>query len=221
MSEKKNIVIKVKYPSPGTASAKSSSQPGVITEWNYQRIGFALGSVLLALMAFFFFSGNGDEPVTTDNTQLAVPKQQPETTVAQSEKLDADSKQAPPAKALEQPKFESSKAVARAQLTSDINKNEPVDKLKLPLKIGKKETLWIYYFVELKGMKGKAVFHEWWLNGNLVSRKKVNISDETWRTASKQLITYTNYNDWIVRVVDESRNKLSETSFSLELKSNK
>jgi Protein of unknown function (DUF2914) len=207
MSEQKNIVIKVKYPSPGSSPSKTSS--GVTTEWNFKRIGLALGGVLLALMSFFYFlNANDDQQTATSSISVSQPEQAPEIK-AQPDKV---------VNAPEQTKSDNNKAIVRSQLTHDIEKNEPVDRLKLPLKIGKKETLWIYYFVELKDMKGKMVFHEWWLNGNLVSRKKVNISDNPWRTASKQLITYTNNNDWIVRVVDESRNKLAEQSFNLELK---
>jgi Protein of unknown function (DUF2914) len=210
MSEKKNIVIKVKYPTPGNTPTKTDAQPGVITEWNFKRIGLALGGLLLVLMSIFYFTGDND-PATaiTDSTQSALPEQAHQAIPPQAEK---------PGNTSGSVKLDVSKVVSRAQLTRDIEKNEPVDNLKLPLKIGKKETLWIYYFIELKNMQGKTVFHEWWLNGNLVSRKKVNISDDPWRTASKQLITYTNNNDWVVRVVDESRNILTEKSFNLELK---
>jgi Protein of unknown function (DUF2914) len=206
MPEKKNIVIKVKYPTTGKTSGKSVSAPGMITEWNIKRIGLALSSVLLILMSIFYFTDSDDQQTGTIS-QLALPEQTAEIK--------------PQSKAINTPsitKLDINKVVVRSQLTGEIEKNEPVDALPLPLKIGKKETLWIYYFVELKGMKGKAVYHEWWLNGNLVSRKKVNISADPWRTASKQLITYTTNNDWIVRVVDESRNKLTEISFNLELK---
>jgi Protein of unknown function (DUF2914) len=219
MSEQKNIVIKVQYPSPGATKAQVGTGPVVVSEWNYKRIGLALVGIFLAAMVLANLFGDDDnkQPVpqiaqSTQSSQsisTAQPEQQPTATVPQQEKV---------ASTLEQPKPENKKYVARAQLTSDITKNEPVDKLKIPLKIDKKETLWIYYFVELKGMDGKAVFHEWWLNGNLVSRKKVNISDDPWRTSSKQIITYTTNNDWIVRVVDEARNVLSETSFNLKLK---
>ena len=208
MSEKKNIVIKVKYPTPGNTAAKTSSQPGIITEWNFKRIGLALGGLLLVFMSVFYFTGDENRGTATDSTQVALPEQAPESKLQVNKAVNTPG----------QVKLDVNKVVARAQLTHDIEKNEPIDSLKLPLKIGKKETLWIYYFVELKNMQGNAVFHEWWLNGNLVSRKKVNISDDPWRTASKQLITYTNNNDWVVRVVDESRNKLVEKSFNLELK---
>jgi hypothetical protein len=211
MSDKKNIVIKVKYLSPGKASDKTGARAGMVSEWNFRRIGLVLGSLLLVFMALFYFTDSDDQQVNTADTsdkQLPLPVPPLETKTQLDKVINTP----------EQPKIDINKVIVRAQLTHDIEKNEPVDKLKIPLKIGKNETLWIYYFVELKGMEGKAVYHEWWLNGNLVSRKKVNISDDPWRTASKQLITYTTNNDWIVRVVDDSRNKLTETSFNLELK---
>jgi Protein of unknown function (DUF2914) len=209
MSEKKNIVIKVKYLSPEKAPAKTGSGSGVITEWNFKRIGLALGGVLLVFTSLFYFAGNDEQQPNSTSAQLALPEQQPEEIKTQPDKMVS---------APVQTKLDNNKVVTRSRLTSDIKKNEPIDTLKLPLKIGNNETLWIYYFAELKGMEGKAIYHEWWLNGNLVSRKKVNITDDPWRTASKQLITYTTNNDWIVKVVDESRNTLSEKSFNLKLK---
>lgn len=227
MSEKKNIVIKVKYPSPGKAPENVVSGPSenfasgmsVVTEWNYKRIGLVLGSLLLAMVMWIYVSD--DEQKVTETTQViqsqsAQPEQQ-EVSAAPSQAVTATAT-ASTAQNKPQAPVATSNAVIRSQLTSDIKKNEPVNKLKLPLKIDKKETLWVYYFAELKGLTGQVIYHEWWLNGNLVSRKKVNVSDNPWRTASKQVITYTTNNDWIVRVVDENRNTLSETSFNIELK---
>jgi Protein of unknown function (DUF2914) len=208
MSEKKNIVIKVKYPSTSNSPSKNSSRPGVITEWNFKRIGVAVGSLLLVLISLFYFTDSGNQQADTNTSKLELPAQLPESKPQPVEQ----------ARVAEQSVVDPKRVIARAQLTSDIENNEPIDNLKLPLKIGNNETLWIYFFVELKEMKGKTIYHEWWLNGNLVSRKKVNISDDPWRTASKQLITYTVNNDWVVRLVDESRNKLTEKSFNLELK---
>jgi Protein of unknown function (DUF2914) len=207
MPENKNIVIKVKYPAAGKTSGKSLSAPGITTEWNLKRIGLALGSVLMVLLSIFYFT-DSDDKKSDAGTQLALPKQAAEIKSQPDTVINATAK----------PKVNNSNLVVRAQLTREIKKSEPVDTIALPLKVDKKETLWVHYFIELKGMKGKAVFHEWWLNGELISRKKVNISADPWRTASKQVITYTTNNDWIVRVVDESRNKLAEQSFNLELK---
>lgn len=207
MPENKNIVIKVKYSTPGKTSGKPVSASGMVTEWNFKRIGLALSGALLMLMTLFYFTDSDEKKVDT-STQLALPEQAAE---IKSQSVAA-------IKTTEPAKVYNSNLVVRAQLTREIKKSEPVNTIALPIKIGKKETLWIHYFIELKGMKGKAVFHEWWLNGELISRKKVNISADPWRTASKQVITYTTNNDWIVRLVDESRNKLAEKSFNLELK---
>lgn len=214
MSEKKNIVIKVKYPTPGKTVKKHGTTPGTITEWNFKRIALVLGGLLIPLLLWLSLGGDDKQEQSAVKEPVAM-AEQPATTSPSASTTTEKTAAAP---TLTKAPVATSKAVARSQLTSDINKNEPVDNLKLPLKIGKQDNLWIYYFVELKSMNGQAVYHEWWLNGNLVSRKKVNISDDPWRTASKQLITYTKNNDWVVRVVDESRNALAEKSFNLEIK---
>jgi hypothetical protein len=162
-----------------------------------------LGSFLLILLSLFYFADNEEEK-NNITTGLTLPEPA------------AEIKAPPVVNTPTKNKFDLE--VVRAQLTSEIKKNEPIDTLKSPIKIGKKESLWLYYFLELKGMKGKSVFHEWLLNGELVSRKKVNISADPWRTASKQVITYTTNNDWLVRLVDESGNIINEKTFNLELK---
>lgn len=211
MSEKKNIVIKVKYPTPGQASARPvTSSSNVVTQWNYKRIGLVLGSLLMVVLSIFYFSGSEDSKNST-STPLALPEQ----TETTGNKTQLTVENNPPSK---KPKEVANTSIVRAQLTTDINKNEPVDILKTPLKIGRNEKLGVYYFAELKGMKGKAIYHEWLLNGELVSRKKVNISADLWRTASKQTISYTMNNDWLIRLVDESGNKLGGKEFNLELK---
>lgn len=213
MSEKKNIVIKVKYPSNDDKSYSSSGSGGN-TLWDFKKIGLVFGSLLLLMILFFYFTGDGEEQTTTVTTA----SQQAAVSEPSAGQSIQNQNPVPPVSApVEVKTVVNSKAVTRSQLTSDINKNEPIDNLKVPLKIGKKETLWIYYFVELKGMNKQVVYHEWWLNGSLVSRKKVNVSDDPWRTASKQLITYTKNNDWVVKVVDESRNTLSEKTFNLDI----
>lgn len=220
MTEKKNMVIKVKYPTPGKITDKPVSPTSITTEWNLKRIALALGSILLLTMSFFYFSDDSGDKQKTATAQQTVAEQTQQQPLAQIDSppdkdIIAIEKSSTSSK---KPVAANAKSVIRTQITSDIKNNEPVNNIHLPLKIGKEETVWLYYFVELTGMKGQAVYHEWWLNGELVSRKKVNISDDPWRTSSKQIITYTTNNDWIVRLVDESRNKLNEKSFNLELK---
>ena len=64
-------------------------------------------------------------------------------------------------------------------------------------------------------MKGRTVFHEWLLDGKLITRKKVNISDDFWRTSSRQLFAYTARTNWKARLVDEKGQVLNEIPFNV------
>ncbi len=219
MSEKKSMVIKVKYPTSGKTSEKIGSLSNTITEWNYQRIGFVLAGLIATVMLVKFFSSGDDASNSNSATQSISSAQINTESTSQSSSVVATNTaqlNVEPAKINEN--NNTAATITRDLLTTKIDRNEPVGQVELPLRIGKSEKLGLYYFAELKGMKGKVVFHEWLLNDNLVSRKKVNISADPWRTSSKQVIAYTMNNDWKVRLVDEAGNNLSEKAFNLELK---
>ena len=73
MVDKKNLVIKVKYPSAGK---KIESSPNIITTWNVKRILIALASLLLFISLLLYLALKSDEaPVnTSENKVLEVPK---------------------------------------------------------------------------------------------------------------------------------------------------
>ncbi len=220
MSEKKSMVIKVKYPTSGKASEKIGLPSNTITEWNYQRIGFVMAGLIATVLLVKFFTGGNDisnsstanQPISSAQINEEPESQTSAAVVKNTAQPDVES-----IKVIENKK-DNTATIRRAQLTTKIDRNEPAGQVELPLKIGKSEKLGLYYFAELKGMKGKVVFHEWLLNDNLVSRKKVNISADPWRTSSKQVISYTTNNDWKVRLVDDAGNNLTEKTFNLELK---
>ena len=93
--------------------------------------------------------------------------------------------------------------------------DEPVGEIILPIKLSKKSSTSVYYFVELKTMKGHTVFHEWLLDDKLITRKKVSISDDRWRTSSRQLFVYSDRTKWTVRLVDETGKVLNEIRFNV------
>lgn len=66
MADKKNIVIKVKYP---TATASDQITPATITTWNKPRIGIAIALLFVILSGLFYFFSNGQSP---DNQQIVV-----------------------------------------------------------------------------------------------------------------------------------------------------
>jgi hypothetical protein len=214
MTTRKNIKIRVRYPASGSKPEKNLSVPGMITAWNVKRIFLALGCIVLILVSMFFFIKED-----THKTDL-----QPQATLPEKidvQKTDLQVPAALPEKIVDtsaNPKTEINKNVLRALLTYKITNNEPVGEITLPLKISKKKSTKIYYFVELTAMKGKTVYHEWLLDGALIFRKKINISSDTWRTASRQILTYTAKHNWTVRVVDETGQIINEKHFDVIFK---
>ncbi|MEI6334415.1 MAG: DUF2914 domain-containing protein [Methylococcaceae bacterium] len=190
MEEKKNIVIKVKYPGAGKKVEPDISHLKIITVWNVKRIVLAfMGLVLFIALLIFFF-----KPDTKNTGQSALPEK--------NINIPDQSK-------------EINKPVIRSLLTFKIDNNEPVGEISLPLKLSKKKATSVYYYVELTGMEGHSVYHEWLLDGALITRKKVNISNSNWRTSSRQLFVYNDKTNWTARLVDETGQLLNEIQFNV------
>ena len=201
MKDKKNIVIKVRYPTSGKKGVYDvSSASKVRTEWNIKRILMALLGVVLIMVVLFFFLKHDTQKTDLQPKAVLQPKS------ALPEKIVNT-----PVK----PKIESNKNIIRALLTSKINHNEPVDEIIPPLKLSKKKSTIVYYFVELTAMNGRRVYHEWLLDGKIITRKGVNISNNTWRTSSRQLFTYSVRTNWTARLVDETGQLLNQINFNV------
>ena len=189
MEEKKNIVIKIKYPSADKKADYDVPARKVITEWNIKRVLLAFLGIVLFIGALYFFS-KPDSQNTNVQAQAALPEKIVNTPV--------------------KPKIEINNNIIRALLTFKINNNEPAGEIILPLKLSKKKPTSVYYFVELTAMKGRTVYHEWLRDGVLITRKKVHISNDNWPTASRQLFAYSVKANWTVRLVDEKGQLLNE-----------
>ena len=203
MEDKKNIVIKVKYPTSGKQAEPDVSASKVITEWNIKRILVTLlGLVLFIVALFFLFKPNNQ------NTDLQPQAALPEKIIKAPVKPEIDINK--------NINVNINKNINRALLTFKINNNEPVGEIILPLKLSKKKPTSVYYFVELTAMKGRTVYHEWLRDGALVTRKKVKISDDgKWRTFSRQLFANSVKTNWTVRLVDETGQVLNEIPFNV------
>jgi hypothetical protein len=207
MEDKKNIVIKLKYPKE---AVQDVAAPKVITEWNIKRIALALAGVVAIIIALFLFFKQ-DTQKTDSQPQLALQSQ-----AVLPEKIVNTPVKPQIVNTPVNPKIEINKNITRALLTFKINHNEPAGEIKPPLKLSKKNPASVYYFVELTGMKGRTVYHEWLLDGKLITRKKINISDDDkWRTLSRQLFIYSDRTDWTARLVDDTGQLLNEIHFNV------
>jgi Protein of unknown function (DUF2914) len=205
MEGKKNIVIKVRYPASGKKAVYDvSSASKVKTEWNIKRILLALAGVVMIIVVFFFLKHDTQKTDLQSKAALQPKATSPEKIV-----------NTPIINTPVKPKIELNNNIIRALLTFKINNNEPVGEIILPLKLGKNKSTSVYYFVELTAMKGRTVYHEWLLDGKLITRKKVNISNDNWRTSSRQLFAYTAKANWTVRLVDETGQLLNEIHFNI------
>ncbi|MGZ4989814.1 MAG: DUF2914 domain-containing protein [Methylobacter sp.] len=253
MTDKRNIVIKVKYPVSGKVT--KNFEPKMITEWDVKKILIAAGILLFILVILFYVISNDTEKNNSNNAETAVDtieRNLPlpiETNQADIKKPDLSKQAITKSNSQDKPPKELNKKthptdditikkaikssanekaikesgyskvnhnLVRAVLTYNINNKEPEGEIMRTIAIGKKKPTWVYYFTELKSMNGHRVYHEWLKNGVLVSKEKLNISGDDWRTSSRKLLTGSEKGNWVVRLVDEHGQLLNEKIFKVE-----
>ncbi len=106
--------------------------------------------------------------------------------------------------------------VQRSLLTYRIINKEPINEIQNTVKVSRNNPTWVYFFTELKAMKGAKVYHEWLKNGVLVSRQELVISGDRWRTSSRKLLSFSEKGNWTVRLVDKSARLLNKKNFNVE-----
>ena len=106
--------------------------------------------------------------------------------------------------------------VTRSLLTYSISNKEPAGEIAETVKISGKKPTSIYYFTEIKAMKGAQVYHEWLKNGSPVSRQSIDILGDTWRTSSRKLLSEKDKGKWTVRMIDGTNRILNEKTFEVK-----
>ncbi len=106
--------------------------------------------------------------------------------------------------------------VSRAMLTYGINNKGPASEIVRPLVVSKTKPQWVYYLTELKSMDGNNIYHEWLKNGVVVSRQKLHVSGDIWRTTSRRLFSESEKGKWSVRLLDGNGQLLNERKFKVE-----
>jgi len=102
--------------------------------------------------------------------------------------------------------------VARAIITTAVADHEPVSDLTtIPASDSK-----AVFFTEVRGMEGKTITHLWKFNGEVMAEVKFNVGGPRWRVYSSKNLMPEWYGEWIVDVVDEAGNVLTEKNFVYE-----
>ncbi len=101
-------------------------------------------------------------------------------------------------------------SVARSQLTSAIQNNEPVDKITT---LGNDQTR-IYFFTDVRNLGGQKITHRWEHKGKVMSEIPLEVGGSPWRTYSSKTLDPSWTGEWKVTAVDDAGNTLSATTFT-------
>ncbi|MGR9012649.1 MAG: DUF2914 domain-containing protein [Gammaproteobacteria bacterium] len=245
MTDKRNIVIQVKYPVSGKTTV--DFEPRMITEWNIKRLLLAAGILLLILVSLFYIINIDTQVTGADNTTEKQPDTQAGLNQGDIKGLDISARKVAETNSAVKSKNELNKENARitaipvkksinerahkqitkdreglnsneirTALTYEINNKEPVGEIVGTVNVNNKKPIWIYYFTELKAMKGSKVYHEWSKDGVVVTKRALTISGNRWRTSSRMLFSDAEAGNWAVRMFDINGRLLNEKKFKVK-----
>lgn len=92
--------------------------------------------------------------------------------------------------------------VSRAQFTTGIKQREPIDRVGLVIPAKGNGIKQLYYFTEIKGMRGETITHRWEHEDQVVAKVQLQIGSNQWRTYSSKNLTPAMTGNWRVVVVD-------------------
>ncbi len=99
--------------------------------------------------------------------------------------------------------------VSRAQFTHGVLKREPVDSLtRFSLSSLDTDSVKLYFFSELKNLKGQTVVHRWLYENDEVAKVKFRVGGNRWRVYSSKNISANKEGTWSVVINDEQGNEL-------------
>jgi hypothetical protein len=99
------------------------------------------------------------------------------------------------------------KYVSRALLTTDVKQREPVDNICIP------ERNKITFFTEINNYANHRVTHRWKYNNKTVFELSFNVRGPRWRVWTSKNIPVKWAGPWVIEVVDEAGNILTQKLF--------
>ncbi len=99
-----------------------------------------------------------------------------------------------------------SKNVTRAVFSHQIKNREPVNQIEGTIKAKAEELKQVYFFSELRDMKGTKIIHRWLYNRKKQAEIPFNINGNRWRVFSSKRIVSTKTGEWQVDIVNSKTN---------------
>lgn len=101
-------------------------------------------------------------------------------------------------------------SVARAVITSGVTDREPIDEL---TEVGSDVPV-VYFFTDLRDMKGERITHRWEHDGQVVSEVGFDVKGPRWRVWSNKTLPAGSTGAWKVSVVNSAGDVLATREFS-------
>ncbi|MBS1214307.1 MAG: hypothetical protein H6R26_2924 [Proteobacteria bacterium] len=108
-----------------------------------------------------------------------------------------------------------SRNIRRAQLTSNVVDDEPVDELGAAIPMNGRGLLKVFLYMETAGLKGRVLFHDWYWKDKLIARVRVPVTQNAQNAATSKFIDRIMTGPWQVKVVDERKKVYAEVSFQV------
>ena len=192
-----------------------NSAPSEIVIWNVRRIVFAIIIAILFIVIPYFYLSNGLENKKERKTDQAsfegiekevslAEKKDQSTTDNDRRNIEVISELTKKVSIDQRFKTISHYKVTRGLLTNAIVDKEPVKELVPPFVIGEKKSIQLYYFTELRDMKGESFFHQWIRDGVVIGKMSIDPQGNRWRVSSNRVLTYSDVGHWMVQLIDKN-----------------
>lgn len=111
-----------------------------------------------------------------------------------------------------QPETMPTGSVARSAFATGVQDHEPVDQINTLTNDNNK----IYFFTELKDLKGQRAVHRWEHNGEIVAEVPFSVGGDRWRVWSSKNLQSEWTGDWKVSVLNGSGEVIATKEFQYE-----
>ena len=107
-------------------------------------------------------------------------------------------------------------SIKRAQLTSGVKDDAPIDIIGQTIPMNDKGLIRVYLFMETAGLKGKVLHHDWYWKGKRIAHARIPIKRREEIAASSKFIDRIMMGPWEVKIVDESNRILATVDFQVQ-----
>jgi hypothetical protein len=108
------------------------------------------------------------------------------------------------------------KKVIRASLNFLIKDNEPFEQVNSPVRVFEDKTIELFYFTEIKSLKGKSLYHHWTKNGKQVYKKPFEVRENRVKLISSKKLYFYDKGNWQIQLVDQKGKVFSEVNFNVD-----